>query len=129
MAHFTENGYKTYPNSSGSDIAAGTAVKLQITSGIINVIPAAAATDKIIGVTVATIKNGYSGDVRLRSCGGTLSMRVGSGAGVSIGDAVTSDASGNGLTTTTAGNQIIGYALETVAASGIAELLPSTAKV
>jgi hypothetical protein len=120
--HYVEGSYKTY--QALADIPAGTAVKLNASN---QVIAAAAAADKIIGVVQYNAKAGQNTDVRLRSAAGTICMKAGSGA-ITLGAAVTSDASGLGLVTTTGGDQIIGYALEAVAAGKMFELLPSTAK-
>lgn len=124
MSHFVEGNFKTF-RVGASDIPAGSAVKL--TAGLLVV--ASAATDKIIGVVESKAYATKIADVHLRSASGSLSIVVGAGGTVAAGDAVTSDASGLGITTTTAGNQIIGYALEAGAVGAYCELLPSTAKV
>lgn len=123
MAHFVEGNYKTF-RVGAADIPAGSAVKL--TSGLLVV--ASAATDKILGVVDAKAYIGKVADVHLRSAAGTISIVVGAGGAVAANDAVTSDASGLGITTTSSGNQIIGYAVEAGAVGAVCELLPSTAK-
>lgn len=107
----------------GSDLAAGTIVKK---SGA-TVVAAAAATDVILGTLNSGVKSGQVADVRLRSAQGTLKVKL--GGTVAINDAVTSNASGLGITTTTADNQILGYALEAGVSGDIIEVMPSTAKV
>lgn len=122
MAHYVEGSFKGY--TAGATLTNGQAVKLNST---LQVIPASAATDKIIGVVNQDVTNGWSTDVRLRSATGTICIKA--GGTIAIGDAVTSDTAGLGVATTTAGNQIIGYALEAGVAGAQVELLPSTAKV
>lgn len=120
--HIVEGNFKSF-RVGASDIPAGTAVKLS--SG--KIVAAAAATDVIIGVVNGLSKAGTVAAVQLRSAAGTINILA--SATIAAGDAVTSTASGTGVTTVTAGNQIIGYALEAGAANGLVELLPSTAKV
>jgi len=128
MAHYRDGGNMGFV-STGDLSAAGNqflAVKLDSNGQIVL---ASAATDKIIGTLLDTPGTGRVGTVRLRSCSGTLNILVGSGGSIARGDAVTADSAGAGVTTTTAGNQIIGYALEAGAAGTVIELMPSTAKV
>jgi hypothetical protein len=122
MSHFVEGNFKTF-RVGAADIPAGTAVKL--TAGLL--VAAAAATDKIIGVVEAKAYLTKLIDVHLRSAAGTISIVL--GGTVAAGDAVTANASGLGITTTTAADQIIGYALEAGTAGKTIELMPSTAKV
>ena len=124
MSHFVEGNYKTF-RVGASDIPAGTAVKLA--SGLL--VAGGASTDKIIGVLEASAKAGRLADVHLRSAAGTISVVVGAGGSIAAGDAVASDASGLGVTSVTAGHQILGYALEAGAVGATVELMPSTAKV
>jgi hypothetical protein len=122
MSHFVEGNYKTF-RVGAADIPAGSAVKL--TAGLLVV--AAAATDKILGVVEAKAYLTKLADVHLRSAAGTISIVA--GGTIAAGDAVTSNGSGLGITTTTAADQIIGYALEAGTAGKTVELMPSTAKV
>jgi len=122
MSHFVEGNYKTF-RVGASNIPAGTAVKLA--SGLL--VAAAAATDVILGVAEVALTATRLGDVHLRSSSGTISIVL--GGTVAVGDAVTANASGVGITTVTAGNQIIGYALEAGTSGKTIELMPSTAKV
>lgn len=122
MSHFVEGNYKTF-RVGAADIPAGSAVKL--TAGLLVV--AAAATDKIIGVVEAKAYLTKLADVHLRSAAGTISIVA--GGTIAVGDAVTSNASGVGITTTTGADQIIGYALEAATVGKTVELMPSTAKV
>ena len=90
----------------GAAVAANRIVKFG--ADALNVIQGAAATDKLIGVsdnlgaasgeTIDVILDG----IALVKCGGT----------VAFGDLVTSDATGQALATTTAGNRWIGVAME-----------------
>lgn len=121
MSHFVEGNLKTF-NVGASDIPQGTAVKLS--SG--KIVAAAAATDVIVGVVNSKAYANTVADVYLRSAHGTLCVLA--GGTITAGDAVTVNSSGQGITTTTAGNQILGYALEAAVATGFVELLPSVAK-
>jgi hypothetical protein len=121
MGHFVEGSNKGY--SAGADLTAYTAVKLNADR---NVVPAAAATDAIIGVVNAAVKSGWETDVRLRSAAGTLNIVA--AATIGIGQPVTSDAAGKAIVATVAGQQIIGYALEPVVSGQVLEVLPSTGK-
>lgn len=120
--HFVDEGHKTF--TAAADIPAGSAVKA--TSATV-VAVSTAATDKIIGTINAAVKSGSQIDVRLRSASGTTCIKLAGTA--AVGDAITSDAAGLGVVTTTTGNQIIGYALEAGVAGKFIELMPSTAKV
>lgn len=121
--HFVEESHKTF--TAQADIPAGSIVKLGTLPNTIVV--ATAATDVTIGVINAAVKNGFDIDVRLRSASGTISVKA--GGTITAGAAVTTNGSGLGIVTTTAANQILGYALEPGAAGAIVELMPSTAKV
>lgn len=99
------------------------AVKLD-SSG--NVALATAATDVIAGTVQNKPVANDTANVKLRSCNGTLKIKA--GGTLAINDAVTSNASSLGIATTTAGNQIIGYATKAAVSGDIVELMPSTAK-
>jgi len=121
MSHFVEGNLKTF-TVGAADIAQGSAVKLS--SG--KIVVAAAATDVILGVIDSKAYANGQIDVHLRSTNGTLCILA--GGTIAAGDAVTSNASGVGIATTTAGNQIIGYAVEAGTSGKFVELMPSTAK-
>jgi hypothetical protein len=88
---------------------------------------AAAATDVLLGVTDGAVSaTGDIANVRLRSAQGTLKVKL--GGTVAVNDAITSNGSGLGVTTTTAGNQILGYALEAGVSGDFIEVLPATGK-
>lgn len=96
-------------------------------SNVGQVVLATAATDVILGVLMNTPKAGDNAVVRLRSTVGTLPVLA--GGTVAIGDAITANASSKGITTVTAGNQILGYALRAAVTGDILEVMPSSAKV
>jgi hypothetical protein len=126
MSHYVAEGFKTL--SAATALTAYTAVKLDANG---RVIAAAAATDIIVGVVHKAVKapqNGqyFPADIRLRSAEGTMNIQL-SGT-VAAGAAVTSDASGKGVATTTAGNQLLGYALEAGVAGDVIEILPTSSK-
>ena len=88
------------------------------------IVLASAATDKIIGVCMNAPKAKDIADVYLFNASGTCKAYVGSGGGITAGDALTSDANGQLLTTTTSGNIVIGQALFTANAGDLVEYLP-----
>lgn len=101
------------------------AVKMDSTAN--QVVLASASTDKIIGIMMSAPKALDIGEVRLRSASGTIEMFA--GGTIAVGDAVTANSSGQGVTTTSSGDQIIGYALYAASSGNLVELMPSTAKV
>lgn len=117
MSQFVEGGNKGYVATAA--LADGVIVK--ISSG--QVVIAAAATDKFIGVTVGKAAIGETCTVRLRSASGT--MKVKSGGTVAVGDRVTSNGSGVAITTTTAANEVLGIALEAASSGDFFEVMPS----
>ncbi|HEY0109549.1 MAG TPA: capsid cement protein [Fibrella sp.] len=107
-----------------TDLVNGTIVKLDANGKIV---AATAATDNFLGVINSDVKTGFATSVRLRSCAGTLHVKT--SAAVAKDAAITSTAAGLAVTTTTAGNQILGYALRAVGAAGLfVEVMPTTAK-
>jgi hypothetical protein len=118
MSQYNASGHKGWKATAA--IARGLAVK--IASG--EVVVATAATDKIVGVTTRAVTAGDVADVRLRSAQGTSVVKL---AGtVAVGDAVTSNGAGALITTTTAGNQVVGIALEAGVTGDLIEVMTST---
>lgn len=97
---------------------------LKLVSG--NVVVATAGTDIAIGAAVGDAAAGTVATVRLRSSQGTCKVKA--GGTVAVNDAVTATAGGSVITTTTAGNQIFGYALEAGVTGDFIEVMPSMAK-
>lgn len=123
MSQFTNSSDKGFVGGA-SALADGSIVKLSAGK----VVPAAAATDVLLGVVLnAALANAPVVDVRLRTASGTSKVKL--GGTVAVNDAVTSNASGVAITTVTAGNQILGYALEAGVSGDYIEIMPSTAKV
>lgn len=123
MAHYVDNGFKSFV--AAEDLAAYTAVKLDSNG---KVVTATAGTDVIIGVVHVAVASGKAADVRLRSGQGTAIITASDV--VAIGAAVTATTGGKAVTTTTANNQIIGYAIQAAAADGdLIEIMLSTGKV
>lgn len=120
MSQFNAGPEKGY--EANVDIATGLAVKLS--SG--KVVPAAAATDAIIGVTNGGVKAGQIANVRVRSAAGTAKVKL--GGTVAVGDKVTSNASGALIATTTTGNEVVGQALEAGVSGDIIEVMLTTSK-
>lgn len=128
MPRFREGGNMAFTSTNDlSSQAVGSIVKVDSSNAPNQVVLAGAATDKIIGVTLDQASAGQTLTVRLRTAAGTLSVKL--GGTVAAGDAVTSNADGVGIATTTAGDQILGYALEAGVSGDVIEVLPSTAKV
>lgn len=120
MSHFTDGGFKSF--QAAQDIPAYTAVKL---SGK-QIVPATSPSDVILGTIHADVKANWTIDVRLRNTDGTANIKL-SGT-VAANDPVTTDGSGLGVKATTAGNQIIGYALEAGVAGAVIEVLSTMSK-
>lgn len=96
---------------------AGYAVKLS--SG--QVVVATAGTDKIIGVTEDSAAAGEVVSVRLRSAPGTVKVKA--GGTIAVGDLVTATTAGKLIATTTAGDQVVGMALEAGASNDLVEVM------
>jgi len=117
MSQQNEGNAKGYVSTAA--INEGVAVK--IVSG--EVVMATAATDKIIGFTQHKAGAGETVSVKLRSGAGTVKVRA--GGTVAVGDRLTSDTTGRSITTTTAANEVIGFALEAGAVNDFIEVMPS----
>lgn len=122
MSQFNAGSEKGYV--AAVDIPNGTAVKFGANG---TVTPATAATDAIIGVTNGKAYADKIANVRLRSAEGTVKVLL--GGTVNAGDRVTSNGSGQAITTTTAGNEVVGIAVEGGVAGDLVEVMPSTATV
>jgi hypothetical protein len=104
----------------------GKVVKIDSSNAPTNIVLAGANGTAAIGVLIDTPAAGQTGTVRLRTSAGTSFIRL--GGTVAVGDAITSNASALGITTVTAGDQIIGYALSAGVSGDIIEILSSTGK-
>lgn len=121
MPHYVDSGAKGF--LAPAALALGTIVKLNASG---QVVVAAAATDLLLGVVQEAAAAGRTANVRLRNANGTSNVLL---AGtVAVNDAITSNAAGLGITTVTAGNQVIGYAVEAGVAGSIIEFTPATLK-
>lgn len=118
MSQYNASGHKGYVTDNA--LAKGLAVKLSAGK----VVVATAGTDFIIGVTVAPASAGSVADIRLRSSQGTTLVKA--GGTIAIGDAVTATTGGAAITTSTAGNKVIGVALEAGVSGDFIEVLNST---
>lgn len=82
-----------------------------------SIVPAAGATDPIVGVLVNLPKAGKAANVQwLGSC------KVIAGGTITRGDRVTSNSSGAAITTTSAGNSVLGIALSSAVSGDIFEV-------
>jgi hypothetical protein len=124
MASFVEGSRKSHKAGVDFSNLQYVAVKLSA-AGV--VVPAAAATDVIIGISMTKCKQNDTVDVFMRS--GGVTTKALAGGTIALNDAVTSNAAGALITTVVAGNQIVGYAQEPAVAGQIFELMTSTAKV
>ncbi len=111
------------PFIAGGTIPKFTIVKPHSTAG--QVVAGAAATDKLIGVSgeIDAVANDPM-DVHVNGV-----RRVKYGGTVAVGDLLTSDASGNAVVTTTAGNRIVGIAMIAGVANDIGEVFLSVGSV
>lgn len=121
MASYTSSSRRGF--KAGADLSAAqfSAVKLD-TNG--NVILAVAATDQVIGVLENGPKANDTADVFLRS--GNGSYKIKAGGTIAIGQKLTIDSSGRAIYVTgtpTAGNEIVGVALEAGVVGQIIEVL------
>jgi hypothetical protein len=96
--------------TAGATITKGQLVKV---SGAMTVSPAAAATDAVIGVAVTNSTS--TGKVSVIV--GCPIVYVTAGGAISAGAVVGSDASGNAVAVSTAGNRALGIALEAASAA------------
>lgn len=78
---------------------------------------ATAATDPIVGVLQNKPKAGATGLYRMS---GTTKVKA--GGTVTVGDRVTTNGSGQAITTTTAGNSLLGIALESAVSGDVFEV-------
>lgn len=118
---FSESGVQAFPCA----VALGEGVAVKLTAGLI--VAATAATDKILGVTSVANDAGQDANVRLRSSPGTSFGRA--GGNIAVGDYVTATTAGELIATTTAGNEIVGMALETAADDGFFKFINWTGTV
>lgn len=99
-----------------ADLGEGLIVKIASGEAVI----ATAATDISIGVTTTAVKAGQVASVRLRNAQGTTKVRA--GGTIAAGATLTAGADGRAVSTTTAGAQIVGIALEAGAANDFIEV-------
>lgn len=123
MTTFVNSNHRSAP--AGADLTAKQYYIVKLASGLVQL--ASAGTDKLQGTLVNTPASGEIASVWLRSSNGT--MKVKAGGTISENDAVTANASGLAVTTTSAGDQILGYACSAAVSGDVLEVLPSTAKV
>lgn len=121
MAHYVDGGSKGFPALAA--LTFGQIVKLNAAG---QVIVTTAATDVAIGVVSEAVSAGRTANVRLRNASGTSNVVL--GGTVAVNDALTSNATGQAITTVTAGNQVIGYAVEAGVAGQVIEYTPATLK-
>lgn len=122
MSQSQYSGSKGYVATSAIS-GAGYAVKLS--SG--EVVVATAGTDAIIGVTEQKCEAGEVVSVRLRSAQGTAKGKA--GGNVSIGSKLTATTGGKLIATTTAGDEVVGVAIESAVSNDVFEFIPSNSNL
>lgn len=115
MSQWNEGNSKGFISTGA--LAQGVIVK--IASG--EVVAGAAATDALVGVTSDAVSAGNTVSVKLRSGAGTA--KVIAGGTIAVGDRVTSDGSGHAVATTTAGDEVVGIALEAGVDNDVVEVM------
>lgn len=118
MSQFVEGRRRTFVAGSGL-----TAAQFRIVKGSgATVVLASAATDLALGILDNQPVAGDNASVTLRNGQGTAKLILGTG-GAAVGSKLTSDANGAGIITTTAGNEVVGIALQTGNAGDVIEVL------
>lgn len=87
-------------------------------------IAADATTGKVMGVIQNAPQAGVGQNVAVALPFGERTFKVISGGSISIGDKLTSDASGHAIATTSAGNYVFGVAIEPADANDVFEYMP-----
>lgn len=101
----------------------GLIVKLENGEAVV----ATAGTDVALGVTTTNVEAGQVASVRLRSAEGTSKVVL--GGTVAAGAKVTAGAGGKAVATTTAGNEVVGIALESGVANDVIEIVNTTGQL
>lgn len=128
MATFQEGNQVTYP--SGYDFTVGGTVNtcpylIVKENGSGQIVPAAAATDLIVGVlrntptqtgSAAVANYPQNADVHVRNANGQFKVQA--GASFSAGANLTTNGSGQAIASTTTGDQVFGIAEQAATASG-----------
>lgn len=91
-----------------------------------NVVLATAATDAILGVLDNAPKQGATADVVLINGHGTFKVKT--GAGISKDAYITSNGSGQAISTTTTGHRVLGRAVATTNSGDVAEYIKANEK-
>lgn len=119
MSGFTVRDFES--KKAGADLSAKQFYLVKSNTAVEDgVVLAAAATDEIMGVLMDKPASGEWGAVAMISKGGKAPVKY--GGTVAKGDKLTSDASGLAITTTTAGNKVIGIAVKAGVANDIGEV-------
>ena len=124
MSQFTDGKRRSFKAGSGLTAAENYVVK-QDTDG--TVVLAGANGTGAIGILHNQPSAGDSASVILRSGQGTAKIKLG-GSVTTYGSAITSQAGGTGIVTTTAGDQVIGTALGLGVSGDVIEIMLTTGK-
>lgn len=124
MANYNHGPFIT--RIAGADLSASS-YRICVQQADRTVVVANAATQNFIGVLHFVQKAGGEVSVLARNASGTF--KVVAGGTIALGDALTSDANGAAITTTTSGNEVIGYAQEAAVSGQVLEYLAAFRKV
>jgi len=116
MSQYTRDFVRSF--IAGADLSAKQYFLVKLGTGVNDIVLASAATDRIVGVLQEKPKTGQPAQVAMLG-----TSKVVAGGTIAKGDCITSNASGQAIATTTAGNTVIGIALETAVTGDIFEIL------
>jgi hypothetical protein len=126
MSVFTESDHIT--RTAGADLTAAQYKILQMAaSGVCTL--ATTATQFLVGILAYAPLSSATGtpiDVKVRNANGTFKVML--GGTVAVGDALTATTGGLAITTTSAGNQVIGYACEAGVINQVIEIVLASNK-
>lgn len=121
MATARQNNGPHITRKAGADLSAKQFRFVKMSSG--NVVAGAAATDKVVGVLQNKPTSGDTAEIRLIANGGTY--KVVAGGAITEGAYITCDSNGEAIATTTAGNVVLGRALEAADDGDLFEVVPA----
>ena len=116
MSQYTRDFVRSFV--AGADLSAKQYRLVKLGTGTNEIVLASSATDRIIGVLQEKPKLGQPGQVAILG-----TSKVVAGGTISKGDCITSDSNGRAIAATTAGDTVIGIALENAVSGDIFEIL------
>lgn len=119
MAGYTARDFES--KKAGADLSGSQFLIVKSNTAVEDgMVLASAATDEFIGVSMDKPASGEWGAVAMMSKGGKAPVRY--GGTVARGDKLTSNASGQAIATTTAGNKVLGLAVKAGVSGDIGEV-------